>query len=82
MALHGDKAIIQEEVEKWRREYNEIERVHADINNQYDKDKALWEGKFKFLEQQKETAKRDLEEANKKFQQTVEQLQKQQYDSK
>ena len=50
MALHGDKASIQEEVEKWRREFNELDRVHADINNQYDRDKALWEGKFKFLE--------------------------------
>ena len=51
MALQGDKAQIQEEVEKWRREFNELERQYADLNNSYDRDKALWDGKFKFLEQ-------------------------------
>jgi len=51
MALQGDKAQIQEELEKWRREYNELERQYADLNNGYDRDKALWDGKFKFLEQ-------------------------------
>lgn len=50
MALQGDKAQIQEEVEKWRREFNELERQYADLNNSYDRDKALWDGKFKFLE--------------------------------
>lgn len=51
MALQGDKASIQEEVERWRREFNELERQYADLNNSYDRDKALWDGKFKFLEQ-------------------------------
>lgn len=82
MALQGDKAQIQEEVERWRREYNELERQYADLNNSYDRDKALWEGKFRFLEQQRDTAKKDFEEAQRKFQATVEQLQKQQSDSK
>ncbi len=50
MALQGDKAQIQEEVERWRREYNELERQYTDLNNSYDRDKALWDGKFKFLE--------------------------------
>lgn len=82
MALQGDKAQIQEELEKWRREYNELERQYADLNNGYDRDKALWDGKFKFLEQQKDTAKKDFEDAQKKFQSTVEQLQKSQQESK
>ena len=51
MALSSDKQAIQEEVEKWRREYNEIERNYTDLQNQLDREKALWEGKFKFLEQ-------------------------------
>jgi hypothetical protein len=51
MALSSDKQAIQEEVEKWRREYMEMERQHADLVNTNDRDKALWEGKFKFLEQ-------------------------------
>jgi hypothetical protein len=53
-----------------------MERQHSDLNNAYDKDKALYEGKFKFLEQQRDTAKRDFEDAQNKFQSTVEQLQK------
>ena len=42
----------------------------------------MWDGKFKFLEQQRDTAKKDFEDAQRKFQQTVEQLQKAQSESK
>jgi outer membrane protein TolC len=52
------------------------------MNNSYDRDKALWDGKFKFLEQQRDTAKKDFEDAQRKFQATVEQLQKTQNESK
>ena len=52
------------------------------MNNAYDRDKALWDGKFKFLEQQRDTAKKDFEDAQRKFQATVEQLQKSQSESK
>ena len=77
-----DKQAIHDEVEKWRNQFLEMERQFQDTNNNYDKDKALWEGKFKFLEQQKDQAKRDAEEAQRKFQTTVEQLQKSQADNK
>jgi len=53
-----------------------MERQLQDAVNNYDKDKALWEGKFAFLEQQRDQSKRDLDEASQKFQSTVEQLQK------
>lgn len=59
-----------------------MERQLQDQINNYDKDKALWEGKFTFLEQQRDQSKRDLEEAQQKFQQTVDQLQKVQSDNK
>ena len=59
-----------------------MERQFQDLNNNYDKDKALWDGKFKFLEQQKDQAKKDFEEAQKKFQSTVEQIQKAQAENK
>ena len=49
-ALNGDKALIQEEVEKQKKEFAELDRQYQDLNNAYDRDKALWEGKFKFLE--------------------------------
>jgi hypothetical protein len=37
-------------LEKWRKEYLEMEKLHSDLNNAYDKEKALFEGKFIFLE--------------------------------
>lgn len=53
-----------------------MERQHADLNSEFEKEKALWEGKFEFLEKQKDQAKKDNEEALRQFQQTVDQLQK------
>lgn len=66
-ALYGDKAQIQAEVEKWKKEFAEMERQHTDVSNNYDRDKALWENKFKFLEQQREQLKRDSDDNSKKF---------------
>lgn len=46
------------------------------MQSTYDRDKALWEGKVQFLESQKNNYKRDLVESQKKFEMTLEQLQK------
>lgn len=46
-----------------KKEFAELDRQYQDLNNAYDRDKALWEGKFKFLEQQRDTAKKDCEDA-------------------
>lgn len=54
----------------------ELERELSDLQCAYDRDKALWEGKCQFLEQQKETYKRDLVESQRKFEITLEQLQR------
>jgi len=59
-----------------------MERQHADLQMEFEKEKALWEGKFDFLEKQKEQAKKDNEDALKQFQQTVDQLHKSQNDQK
>lgn len=50
LALNGDKALIQEELEKQKKDNSELDRQYQDLNNAYDRDKALWDGKFKFLE--------------------------------
>ena len=44
-----------------------MERQHTDVSNNYDRDRALWENKFKFQEQQRDQLKRDLDENSKKF---------------
>lgn len=59
-----------------------MERNLQDQVNNYDKDKALWEDRNVFLIQQRDQAKKDLEEASQKFQLTVEQLQKVQSEGK
>lgn len=45
-----------------------MERQHADLQSELEKEKALWEGKFEFLEKQKEQAKKDNEDALRQFQ--------------
>lgn len=51
MALQGDKAQITEELEKWRKEYHEMEKQYSDLSNTLERERMLWDGKFKFLEQ-------------------------------
>jgi hypothetical protein len=61
---------------KLRGQVSELERELLEVQSAYDRDKALWEGKCQFLEQQKETYKKDLIESQKKFEITLEHLQK------
>jgi len=41
---------IREQVENWKGQYYDMERQHADLQSELEKEKALWEGKFDFLE--------------------------------
>lgn len=54
MELHnqneGDSTLRHAELERLRKENIDYERTNQDLLNTYDKDKALWEGKFDFLE--------------------------------
>jgi len=81
-ALSQGELGIREQVEHWKSQYYDMERQHADIQSELEKEKALWEGKFDFLEKQKDQAKKDNEDALKQFQQTVDQLQKSQNENK
>ena len=67
---------LMAEVEKYKALYTELDQEHAEIVANYERDKALWKGKFSFLEQQKEQAKNDLQDAQKKFELTLMQFQK------
>jgi len=57
-----------------RTRLNDTERDICEISSNYERDKALWEDKFSFLENQKQQAKSDLHDAHRKFEMTVEQL--------
>lgn len=61
-ALSQGELGIRDQVEQWKSQFYEMERQHADLQMEFDKEKALWEGKFEFLEKQKEQAKKDNED--------------------
>jgi chromosome segregation ATPase len=61
-----------ESVMQLKTNMQEYERQLSDLQSMYDKDKALWEGKCKFLENQKENYKKDLVESQRKFEITLE----------
>lgn len=50
-ALASDQQAITQELDRARKECAEMERQLQDSVNNYDRDRALWEGKFAFLEQ-------------------------------
>jgi hypothetical protein len=54
----------------------EIEREASDKVSNYDRDRVLWESKFSFLAQQKDQARVELQEAQKKHEQAADLLRK------
>lgn len=73
---------LEEDNEKLKNSVLEIEREHLDIGFKYERDKALWQEKFEFLQNQKKQSKDDLKEAQRKFELTIEQLQKKESNDK
>jgi hypothetical protein len=61
---------------KLRGQVAELERLLSEVQSTFEREKALWEGKGQFLEQQRDTYKRDLVEAQRKFEITLDQLNK------
>ena len=72
----SEKKLLMGEIDKYKNQYLQLEQDHSEIVSNYERDKALWKGKFHFLEQQREQAKNDLADAQKKFELTLAQLQK------
>lgn len=67
-ALSKGESGAREEAEQWKIKFYEADRQHADLQTEFDKEKALWLGKFEFLEKQKEQYKKDNEDAHSLFQ--------------
>lgn len=68
--------MLQSELERVKQLLNDLERLYCDLQNTSERDRALLEGKCQFLEQQRDQAKQDYLEASRKFEQTLEQIQK------
>ena len=75
-SFNNERKSLLAEIENYREVVHQLEQEIAEIQANYDKDRALWEGKHGFLEQQRDQAKRDLQEAQKKFEAALSQLQK------
>ena len=71
-----EKVRLQKDVERYKEMFGQIEQDKNELSINYEKDKALWEGKFSFLEQQRDQAKQELNEAHKKFEVTLNSLKK------
>eukprot|EP01022_Parablepharisma_sp_SALTPOND_P029008 TRINITY_DN722_c0_g1_i1.p1 TRINITY_DN722_c0_g1~~TRINITY_DN722_c0_g1_i1.p1 ORF type:complete len:1467 (-),score=323.46 TRINITY_DN722_c0_g1_i1:3360-7760(-) len=75
-SLAKDRSSTLLENEKLKKQLMELDRDLCEVQANYDKDKELWADRFHFLEQQRDQSKSDLMEAQKKFELTLEQLQK------
>jgi len=74
--LNKDRAGILAENDKLKKQVMDLDRELCEVQANYDKYNELWADKFKFLEQQRDQSKNDLIEAQRKFEITLEQLQK------
>ena len=72
----SDKMGVHLENERLRTLNQESEKELSEKSASYDRERMLWENKFNFLMQQREQAKNDLSEAQKKFEAHLEQVQK------
>lgn len=71
-----DKVSIQLENERLKTLMQENEKELNEKTAAYERERMLWENKFNFLMQQREQAKNDLADAQKKFEAHLEQVQK------
>ena len=72
----SERNILSEDLKIYKAQVQELEKKISQLSADYEKDQELWAGKFKFLEAQKEDTKSNLMDAQKKFELTLQQLQK------
>ncbi|CAG9316966.1 unnamed protein product [Blepharisma stoltei] len=71
-----DKMSVHLENERLKTMMQEMEKDISERNSAFERERILWENKFNFLTQQRDSAKADLAESQRKFDITVENLQK------
>ena len=59
-----------------RAKINELESQLQEKTSQYEKDQILWEGKIKFIEQQRDTLKKEQSDSSKRFETMLDTIQK------
>ena len=71
-----DSTVYYEEIDSLKSQLQDLQHELASNKALLDRERLLWENKFKFLSEQKDSAKSDLAEAQRKFEFTLQQLQK------
>lgn len=59
-----------------KEKHDQIENAYSDLQNKHDRETELSNNRIKFIEQQKDTAKRENEESQRNFTMTLESMQK------
>lgn len=72
----SDKIAIQLENERLKTLASDLEKQLSDLTSSYERDRTLWENKFNFLVSQRDQARTDLSEAQKKFEQALDEVRK------
>ena len=67
--------VLKDELIISQNRVQELERVKNDLDSKYDKDIALWEGKCTFLEEIRDSLKKELVDTAKKYENVIDQLQ-------
>lgn len=65
---------LKQEIQEKTTTIHDLDRQVSEIQSRYDKDNALWEGKFKFLTEQKEQLSKLMAENQAKFEDSIKQL--------
>lgn len=72
--LSSDKRHLTFEVDKYKTLSTNLELERNELLLNQEKNQALWENKFHFLEQQRDQAKADLADSLRKFETTLDHL--------
>jgi hypothetical protein len=72
--LSEEKSALLSELEALKSKVLETEKMNIDLHSQIERERMLHEGKTRFVEQQRDTAKQDLNESLRKFELTVDQM--------
>ena len=70
----SEKIAVQLENERLKTLASDLEKQLSDLTSSYERDRTLWENKFNFLVSQRDQARTDLSEAQKKFEQALEEV--------
>jgi chromosome segregation ATPase len=53
-SFSNERKALQGEIERYKDKLHQIEHESAEVQSNYERDRALWEGKYNFLEQQRD----------------------------